>query len=62
MIPYDASTIRVMKANNAEVDRFAALEFSRANREWAAAAARSARQGKRRARWMAAILAYLSPR
>jgi hypothetical protein len=62
MIPYDMVTVRMLQANNAEADRFAALEFRGGGRDWAAAEARRARERGPRAAWFASVVAYLSLR
>ncbi len=64
MIPYNVETLRMMTAGQDEAQRFAALEFRRADREWAVAAA--ARGGTsrpiRRGGSVAAVVSYLFAR
>jgi hypothetical protein len=62
MIPYDMETLRGMRATNAEVRRFAALEYRGADREWAVRESGGVRKRSRPAAWWAAVVAYLSLR
>ena len=61
VIPNDMDGLRALRARDSDLRRYAALEFGRRDAPWAAAGAESAPRLRRRG-WLAAVVAYLSPR